>query len=195
MSVTQEFHAPFQLHGPGLTPIATALPIAGCFLLGKAQADLGASRVIIQLDMLSCVFPDGATFERPLKGYVTDQDGTLGIVGKLERHDSAMIAKSFLTGLLAGASESLNLAKRTTLVTPLGGTINAQQGQYGESAGFAALANAAAQLSQFYLQQAAQLMPTLWLEAKTPARAVLQEGLALEGLPTTITLTRKGLPE
>jgi hypothetical protein len=53
-SVTKEFHAPFQLQGSGLTPLATALPIQGCFIFGKAQADLGASRVIIQL-VVMCV--------------------------------------------------------------------------------------------------------------------------------------------
>jgi len=193
-AVTKPFTGPFQLQGSGMHPQETALPIEGCFIMGKAAADLGSSRVIIQLELLSCVFPDQAAFERPLKGFATGVDGTLGIVGRVETHESVVIAKSFLTGLLAGASESFNLAKRTTLVTPLGGTINAQQGQYGESAGFAALANAAAQLSQFYLQQASQLLPTLWVESGTPARLVLQEGLALEGLPTTTPLYAGGLP-
>src|SRR5712691_5052527 len=117
-SVTKPFTGPFQLRGSGVNPDETALPIAGCFVMGKAAADLGSSRVIIQLELLSCVFPDQAAFERPLKGFATGVDGTLGIVGRVETHDSAIIAKSFLTGLLAGASESFNLAKRTTLVTP-----------------------------------------------------------------------------
>jgi hypothetical protein len=193
-AVTKPFTGPFQLRGSGVNPDETALPIAGCFVMGKAAADLGSSRVIIQLELLSCVFPDQAAFERPLKGFATGADGTLGIVGRVETHDSAVIAKSFLTGLLAGASESFNLAKRTTLVTPLGGTITTPNGQLGETAGFAALANAAAQLSQFYLSQASQLLPTLWVESGTAARLVLQEGLALEGLPTTTPLYAGGLP-
>ena len=85
---------------------------------------------------------------------------------------------------MAGASEAFALAKRTTIVTPLGGTLTTQTGQVGETAGFAALAQAAAQLSQFYLQQAERLMPVLWTESGSPARLVLQEGLALDGLPT-----------
>ncbi len=193
-AVTKPFTGPFQLRGSGVNPQETALPIEGCFVMGKAAADLGSSRVIIQLDLLSCVFPDQAAFERPIKGFATGIDGTLGIVGRVETHDSAVIAKSFLTGLLAGASESFNLAKRTTLVTPLGGTINTQNSQFGETAGFAALANAAAHLSQFYLQQASQLLPTLWVESGTTARLVLLEGLELEGLPTTTPLYARGLP-
>jgi hypothetical protein len=72
--------------------------------------------------------------------------------------------------------------------------VSTQNGQFGETAGFAALANAAAQLSQFYLSQASQLLPTLWVESGTPARLVLQEGLALDGLPTTTTLYSRGMP-
>jgi hypothetical protein len=194
-SVTREFTTPFQQQGPGYDPLAAAIAIQGCFVLGKSAADLSASRVIIQLELLSCVWPGGETYERPIRGYATDKDGTLGIVGRVETHDSAVIAKSFLTGLLAGASESFNLAKRTTLVTPLGGTVNTQQGQYGESAGFGALAQAASQLSQFYLSQASQLLPTLWVESGVSARLILQEGVSLEGLPTSITISSRGLRE
>ena len=139
--------------------------------------------MLAQLDTLSCVFPDGATFERPLKGYATGVDGTLGLPGRLETRDAAYLARTFLTSLMAGASEAFALAKRTTIVTPLGGTITTQTGQVGETAGFAALAQAAAQLSQFYLQQAERLMPVLWTESGSPAHLVLQEGLALDGLP------------
>jgi hypothetical protein len=194
-SVAQEFHAPFQLNGPGLTPIATALPMQGCFMFGKAQGDLGASRVIVQLDLLSCVFPDGAAFERPVRGYAVDADGALGLFCKVETHDSAYLARTFLTSLMAGAGEAFASARRTVSVTPFGGQVGAVTGNTGELAGFSALAQAAAQLSQFYLQQAQQLMPTLRCESGKEARLVLQEGVALEGLPTSISLTRKGLPE
>jgi hypothetical protein len=193
-AVTRAFHGPFHLGGPGLSPLATALPIAGCLILGKAQADLASARVLVQLDTLSCVFPDGATFERPLKGYATGVDGTLGLAGRLETRDAAYLARTFLTSLMAGASEAFALAKRTTIVTPLGGTLTTQTGQVGETAGFAALAQAASQLSQFYLQQAERLMPVLWTASGSPAHLVLQEGLALDGLPTTTTLSPRGLP-
>jgi len=85
------------MRGAGVALLATALPIEGCFLFGKAQADLASSRVIVQLELLSCVFPDGATFERPIKGYATGVDGTLGIVGRLEHRDTAVLARTFLT--------------------------------------------------------------------------------------------------
>jgi hypothetical protein len=194
-AVTRAFDGPFQVRGPGLRPRATALPIEGCLILGKAQADLASGRVLVQLDTLSCVFPDAATFERPLKGYATGADGTLGLVGRLETRDAAYLAKTFLTSLMSGASEAFALAKRTVIVTPFGGTQTTVTGNVGEMAGFSALANASAQLSQFYLSQAEKLLPVLWVEAGTPSRLVLQEGLALDGLPTSTLVSTGGLTE
>jgi conjugal transfer pilus assembly protein TraB len=188
LSVSRAFTGPYALQGSGRSSLETALPLYGCFMLGKAQANLGSGRVEIQVETLSCVFPDNATFERPLKGYVVDVDGTFGIVGRLERHDSAVIAKAFLTSLMSGASEAFASARRTVQITPFGGQQSAVTGNTGELAGFSALSSAAAQLSQFYLSQAGQLLPTLWLEANHEARIVLQEGLSLEGFPPTIAL-------
>ena len=193
-AVTKQFQGPFELQGPGRAPIATALPIEGCLILGKAQGDLVSSRMIMQLDTLSCVMPDGATFERAIKGYAVGVDGTLGVVGRIETRDSAYIARAFLTSLMAGAADAFALAKRTVVVTPFGGSQSTITGNVGETAGYSALGHAAAQLSQFYLQQAERLMPVLWSEAGTSARLVLQEGLALEGLPTVTTLSSRGLP-
>jgi len=193
-AVTKAFQGPFQLQGPGLSPLATALPIEGCLMLGKAQADLASSRVIVQLDTLSCVFPDGATFERPLKGYATGADGTLGLVGRLETRDAAYIARAFLTSLMSGAADAFALAKRTVVVTPFGGTQSTVTGNVGEMAGYSALGHAADQLSRFYLQQAERLMPVLWAPSGVSARLVLQEGLRLDGLPTVTILSAKGLP-
>jgi hypothetical protein len=190
-AVSAPFAGPFHFV-TGAPPVATALPVQGCLVLGKAQADLAALRVVVQLTTLSCVFPDGQTFERPLVGYATGQDGTLGLPGRLETREGAYLAKTFLTSLLAGAGEAFALAKRTVVVTPFGGTISTQSGNVGEMAGYAALAQAAARLSEWYLGQADKLLPVLWAESGMPVRLVLQEGVALDGLPTTATLMQGG---
>ena len=190
-AVSAPFAGPFQV-ALGTPPVATALPIHGCLVLGKAQADLAALRVIVQLTTLSCVFPDGHTFERPLVGYATGQDGTLGLPGRLETREGTYLAKTFLTSLLAGAADAFSLAKRTVVVTPFGGTVNTQTGTVGEMAGYSALAHAAARLSDWYLSQADKLLPVLWAESGLPVRLVLQEGLSLDGLPTPTTLVQEG---
>src|ERR1051325_875406 len=121
-SVTRAFTTPFQQQGPGRDPLAAAIAIQGCFILGKAAADLSASRAIIQLDLLSCVWPDGETYERPIRGYATDKDGTLGIVGRVETHTSAVVAKAALGGMMQEASAAFGLARSAVGVTQTGGS-------------------------------------------------------------------------
>jgi conjugal transfer pilus assembly protein TraB len=181
-SITREFTTPFQQQGPGRDPLAAAIAIQGCFILGKAAADLSASRAMIQLDLLSCVWPDGDTYERPIRGYATDKDGTLGIVGRVETHTSAVVAKAALVGMMQEASAAFGLARSAVIVTQTGGGAQPFQGAQ----------TIIQQLGQFYLEQARQLLPTLWVQAGVDARLVLQEGLALEGLPTHLPLQAGG---
>lgn len=193
LSVTRPFHGPYQLHGPGRRPEPTGIPIEGCLMLGKAEADLSSSRANMTLDLLSCVFPDKAAYEKPLKGYVVGPDGTLGLPCTLETRDTAYLARTFLVSLMSGAAEAMALAKRTVIVTPFGGTTTTTNSDaIGATAGFSALSRATADLSKFYLEQAERLMPVLWCEADTNAQVVLQEGVSLEGFPTHVTLSRGG---
>jgi conjugal transfer pilus assembly protein TraB len=171
-------------------PNQTAIPLQGCLAIGKAQADLGALRAIVQLDTLACVLPGGQTFERPVAGYVTGQDGTLGIPGRLEHRAGAYLAQTFLASLLAGAAEALARAEATTVVTPLGGSLSTVTGDVGKFAAFSALAQGSARIADFYLDQAAQLLPVVWVEAGKRVHLVMQQGITIEGLPATAAVPR-----
>ena len=120
------------------------------------------------------MLPDGTSFEQPVKGYATGLDGTLGVVGRLETRDSALIAKAFLTGLVQEASAAFGLAKSAVVVTTNAG---------GFTQPFTGVQNSIQQISQYFLEQARMLGPVLWAESNTPIYAVLQEGLSLDGLP------------
>jgi type IV secretory pathway VirB10-like protein len=191
LSVVGPFHPPYQLHGPGRNSTATEIAMHGCFLMGKAQANMASGRADIELEWLSCVMPNLMAYEREIKGYVAGVDMRFGLPGYVESHESAVLAKVFLTSLLAGAAEAFKLARQTVVVTPFGGTINTVTGNAGEVAGFSALANASAQLSAYYLQQASRLMPTIIVDAGSPGAAVLQEPLLLEDFPTRMLVAAR----
>jgi hypothetical protein len=178
--VVQPFRSPHQLHGPGRDSTPTGVPLQGCVIFGKAQADLGSGRVQGQLTLLSCVFPDKSTFEHPIHGYIADADLTLGLVGELQTHTSAVMAKAFLTGLIQEASAAFGLA-RSSLVVTQGGAVQTGQGAQ----------TALQEISHFYLEQAREYSPTLWVESNRPVRLVLLEGIELQGFPVRTILTQK----
>jgi conjugal transfer pilus assembly protein TraB len=171
-------------------PNQTAVPLQGCLALGKAQADLASLRAIVQLATLACVWPDGRTFEQAIDGYVTGRDGTLGLPGRLEQRAGAYLGRTFLASLVAGASEAFAAAERTTQITPLGGAQSIVTGDTGKFAAFSALATASARVADFYLAQAEQLLPVVWVESGLEVQLVMQQGITLEGLPATAALPR-----
>ena len=171
-------------------PNQSAIPLQGCLAIGKAQADLGALRAIVQLDTLACVLPNGQTFERKVAGYVTGQDGTLGIPGRLEHRAGTYLAQTFMASLIAGAAEAFARAEATTVVTPLGGSLNTVTGDVGKFAAFSALSTASARIADFYLDQAAHLLPVVWVESGKAVNLVVQQGITIEGLPAMAGVPR-----
>lgn len=182
------FYGPHKLQGPGLGTRPTAVPIEGCLLLGKASAELVSQRVHVQLDQLSCVFPDESTFNREVKGYVVGKDGSLGVPGRLERRDGAYVAGAVLASAMRGMSEAFQASKRTVSITPFGGAIASQGGNIAELAGFGALGRASEKLADRYLNYAERLLPVLWVESGVDVNFVLQDGLSLEGFPLVSVL-------
>lgn len=174
IAVKEEFIAPRQLQGPGIHTRATSVPLQGCFVMGVAAGDPASQRVHVQLEWLSCVMPDGAAFEQPLKGYVTGMDGTYGIVAQLTRHDSAVLTRAFLTALIQEASAAFALTRSQLIVAPnAGGPLP-----------FSGVQTGLQKITDFYLEQAQYLLPTLWVESGAQVHVVVQEGTALDGYPT-----------
>lgn len=189
-SVQEPFHCPWHKPKQGEQSKPTSVPLQGCFVSGLAQANLGMGRALGQTEMLSCVREEGEAVERRLKGYIVGVDGTLGMIGRVETRDSAVLAKMMLASLISGFAEAMRYAKTSVVVTPLGGTTTTVNGQVGETAALAGLATAASQASAFYFEQARQLLPVIWVESGLDAWIVVQEGIPLEGFPRHILLAR-----
>jgi hypothetical protein len=95
-----------------------------------------------------------------------------------------------MASLISGAAEAFARAEATTVVTPLGGSLNTVTGDVGKYAAFSALSQASARLADFYLSQAEQLLPVVWVEAGTSVQLVLQQGITIDGLPAVATVPR-----
>lgn len=179
LSITGLFDSAWMLHGPGRDPEPTAVPIQGCRMFGWARADLSSGRVYIHLYLLVCVMPDKTTYPVKIRGYVTDADGTNGLVGRLETRDSAMIAKAAALAVMQEAAALVGLAKSSVVVTSNAGAYQ-QMGTGVQSS--------IQQVTQYFLENARLLGPVLWVESGAKAQVVLLDGVTLEGFPTMVTL-------
>ena len=159
-----------QLRSAYSGPNDTEIPLEGCLMVGKATADLQSVRARVEAVSLSCVLPDGTSFERPAKGYFTGADGTLGVPGRWEFRSGRWLA-------------NLLSAMGTTAAGVYGDIAIARELGDGVILGDVGVQETTTRIQEFFLERAEEILPVVWVESRTPVYVVMLEGLTIEGLP------------
>ena len=160
-----------QLRSAYSGPNDSEIPLEGCLMIGKATADLQSVRARVEAVSLSCVLPDGTAFERPVRGYFTGADGTLGVPGRWEFRSGRWLANllSAMGTTAAGVYADVAIAREL-------GAAGAILGDVGTSA-------TTTRIQEFFLERAEEVLPVVWIESRTPVYIVMLEGLTIDGLP------------
>ena len=161
-----------QLQTAYLAPNDYEVPLEGCLMIGKATADIQTIRARVEAVTLSCVLPDGASFDRKVRGYFTGEDGTLGVPGTWQHRSGAWLGN--LLAALGVASGGVYGSVR----------INEALGGAGLVVGDRSL-ETTERLETFFLERAEEILPVVWVETQTPVYVVMLEGVTIEGLPET----------
>ena len=160
-----------QLRSAYSGPNDTEIPLEGCLMIGKATADLQSVRARVEAVSLSCVLPDGTSFERAVRGYFTGEDGTLGVPGRWEFRSGRWLANllAAMGTTAAGVYADVAIAKEL-------GVAGAILGDVGTS-------DTTTRIQEFFLERAEEILPVVWIESQTPVYVVMLEGVTVEGLP------------
>ena len=152
-------------------PNDTEIPLEGCLMIGKATADLTSVRARIEAVSLSCVLPDGTSFERAVRGYFTGEDGTLGVPGRWEFRSGRWLANllSAMGTTAAGVYADVAIAKELGLAGAILGDVGTSE--------------TTTRIQEFFLERAEEILPVVWIESQTPVYVVMLEGVTVEGLP------------
>ena len=152
-------------------PNDTEIPLEGCLMIGKATADLQSVRARVEAVSLSCVLPDGNSFERAVKGYFTGDDGTLGVPGRWAFRSGRWLANllSAMGTTAAGVYADVAIARELGAAGAILGDVGASE--------------TTARIQGFFLERAEEILPVVWVESQTPVYVVMLEGLTIEGLP------------
>ena len=159
-----------QLRSAYSGPNDTEIPLEDCLLIGKATADISSVRARVEAVSLSCVLPDGTAFERVVRGYLTGEDGTLGVPGKWEFRSGRWLANLLSTMGTAAAGIYADVAIAEALA---GANI----------LGSVSTSDTTERIQEFFLQRAEEILPVVWVESGTPVYLVMLEGLTIDGLP------------
>ena len=158
-----------QLRSAYSGPNDTEIPLEDCLLIGKATADLSSVRARVEAVSLSCVLPDGTAFERAVRGYLTGEDGTLGVPGRWEFRSGRWLANllSAMGTAAAGVYADVAIAESLAGANILGSVSTSDTTE---------------RIQEFFLQRAEEILPVVWVESGTPIYLVMLEGVTIDGL-------------
>lgn len=163
-------------------PNETTVNATGCFALGEGTGDISTERAMIRVLDISCVKGDGQAIDMPLKGVITGEDGKVGLRGRMVIRESAMLARTLLTGFVSGVSKAFMPFQMGFFVAP-----NAQQALQFPDPGMVGLAGmaggmqqAASMLAQHYSAMAARIYPVIEVDAGRWADLIVTEGHELK---------------
>ena len=151
------------------------LNLKACFVLGSGYGEVSSERAYIRLVKISCITKDKKLLEQKVKGWVVDDDGKIGLKGRLVTKQGAYLARSLVAGFLSGIAKILQVGASTVSISPLGATATINSSQAAKAGIFSGTANAMDRLAAFYEKMAEQIFPVIEI---APGRkvAILFEG-------------------
>lgn len=172
-----------------ILPNRYAENIRECFVILAGEGELSSERAKMRSETISCVRKDGGIIEASIDGYITGEDGKVGMRGRLVSKQGSILAKTFMSGLASGIAQVLTPQQlpQVALASPSGGsayaTVQPSLGDVGQAGAYRGVSNAAQQLSKFYLDMAMQMFPVIEIDAGRKATLILVRGTYLSLKP------------
>ena len=169
-----------QLDYAYVIPNDKRLDLSGCFVIAKAQGDLSTERVQMQATKLSCVSRKGGMFEREVNGFIADNaDNSFAIMGRVNTKQDRVASTAFLASIVSGIGKAIQQAQTTQQATPLGGAQSVLTGDQAKYIGAGGASEAATMVTQWYLKQAQNLLPTINVGSGQEIWIVMQDQVDL----------------
>lgn len=169
-----------RINAPAVLPNDVKAELKGCFVIAEGHGNLADERAHMRLVTLSCIAKNGrAVIDQKVKGFVVDQDGKVGLRGRVVSKMGAALARSFIAGFFGGLGQATQAETMTTSISALGTTQTVQPSRILETGAGSGVAQAAHQLQKFYLDLAKQSMPVVEVGATRKVTLVISEGVTL----------------
>lgn len=150
-----------------------------CRVVAAGFGRISDERAYLRLERLSCVLRGGQILDVPLKGYVSGEDGKVGMRGRLISKQGALIARALLAGTAGGIGSAISQSYSSVLTSPTGAVSTVDPGktlEFGVASGFG---TALEKISDWYLKRADETYPIIEIDAGRVVEIVLTEGIEL----------------
>ena len=166
---------------PAVLPNSVKANLKGCFVIADGKGNLSTERAELVLVSLSCLDRKGqAVVDQKIKGFVVDEDGKIGLRGKVVSKMGSLIARSMIAGFFGGTGDAIKASATTTAISPLGSTQVIDAKNIGIAGAGAGVSNAFKEIEKFYMELARQTMPVIEVGATKQVTLVISEGVNLD---------------
>jgi len=177
---TEPVRAFLRLRDLAILPNEVKQDLKGCFVIAEVRGNLADERAHLRLLRLSCIARDGASvIDEKVKGFVVDEDGKIGLRGRVVTRAGALLARSFIASFLEGFGNAYEQSSYDFTTTAAGQIRTLNPGQAAKAGLGKGIASASQNLSKFYLDMARQAFPVIEVGAEKRVVVVFDEGVEL----------------
>lgn len=186
-----------QVSSEALMPNNFVMDLRGCQIIGSAYGDESSERVHVRTELLSCRWGEDEQVETAMDGWISGEDGRIGLKGRLVTKEGKMLYNAGVAGLLAGLGEGLKPERVNSVRTGQdAGDIDYQAPPLDSVVGNgvqSGLAKGSTKISEYYLDKADALFAVIEIDAMREVVINLKKGvkIKLENLAEKQLLTRK----
>jgi len=157
-----------------------------CLVLAAGFGRLDSERVHLRTEMMSCILADSSVIDLPISGYITGEDGKVGLRGLVVERTGQLLMRAGLAGLGAGLSEAMQPQRVQSVQT--GDNAGGIQFEPPDTSdvltvgAYAGAATAMEKLSDYYLKRADQIFPIIEIDAMRKVTIHLTRGVEMKTL-------------
>lgn len=155
-----------------------------CTIVGSGYGDLSSERAYVRVEKLTCVTNKGKAIEKGASGssigYVTGEDGKVGLAGKVVSKQGAMLARTLAAGFLEGVSKSFAASTSTVAIQPTGSVTTPNPADTLQNGLLSGVGEASKKLADFYMKLANEMFPVVEIQAGRKIDVILLEKLSFD---------------
>ncbi len=151
-----------------------------CHVIAGAYGELSTTRVMMRLETITCTDLDGNIFESEIEGYVTGDDGSVGVLGTMRDDTGPLLAKSFVAGLFGGIGQGIADSTGTTSTSALGTVQTFDTNEIMKMGLGDGASNALDRLAQYYIDRAEQIYPVIQIAPGRKITLIISGSKGLE---------------
>lgn len=150
-----------QIIDKSILPNKFRADIKDCVAIGSGYGELSSDRAILRVENLSCVKKDGTsiTSKGSSIGYVTGEDGKIGLSGRVVSKQGAILARALVAGFAEGMAKVFTQSN-TYVATSANGTVSTPDPNKSfESSMYGGASEASKKVAEYYLKLNDEMFP------------------------------------